>query len=268
MARNTGGTSIPELVTRAERASDALQNLTPGMPFEQRLTEALDALEQLDDALELVILVGVEPVGADVFADLEWHTEEVKRQTALGEYAMLHNACVHSHPKLARLLRSREVLRRLQTYAEISGADNERLETLVRQYCRLVAEGLRGMPEFEPAASVLIDARPRVAATIKAAQRAHEEHARAEAARIERQAEELLEQANTAEADRRNALASFFDSRGGSLFVVAGNAMTGTAVAAAARQHAAHDTGGRLVRLTLADIETARDRAAGVGARG
>src|SRR4051794_36242626 len=98
----------------ADAAIAAIEQLTPDHEsFEAGRAAAVDAIEVLKDAAVAALSPGMEPVGADLIADYEWYVAEAKRSSLMGDFAVLHEIALDSHPRLARLLRSSVIIERI-----------------------------------------------------------------------------------------------------------------------------------------------------------
>lgn len=199
----SGAPSIQTLEQAAVAALEALEALPVGEPYQAPLLAATEAIDELEAAAGEMLSPGIEPIGRDVLADLEHFTSGVRRATFGAELAAIHRAALETHPKLARVLRSSELIQRV---ADAADQPNMPPDTPVRaqeRYLRMLATDLRGRNEFEPAATVLADTLPTLQQRIAAAEATHQAHAAAELARLEHE----RQAAEQALVDQRRARA-------------------------------------------------------------
>src|SRR5262245_50773840 len=219
-----------------EQAIAALDRLTLGLPFAAAVETAKRAMEELEDATLDALIVGVEPLGSDLSADYEFFTADFRTGTYWEQLVVLHSRALETHPRLARLLRSEWVLRRIVDVAAIA-MPQEAAEKRETWYTRLFAGDLVGRAEFEPAATLLARRLPELQAQLAAAVERHESHQRQALARAEQKRRDEEAAVERLEREEREELWRYFSARPQRMYVIRhGLAVLGDALARQARR--------------------------------
>jgi hypothetical protein len=128
---------------------------------------AREAFDVLGDAAVAQIRIGVQPLGADVLADLQFYSETFHWSTWDQQAADLYARCQDSHPALARALRSEQVVERAARLASPAPTP-EAIEEVGRRYVRAIAAAMQRDPASAPAAEILTTMLPALEARLAA----------------------------------------------------------------------------------------------------
>lgn len=215
--------------TAAQQALDTLKRVTLGEPYRPAFEAATTAARAVCDSARPAIFPGIEPIGADVMADLNLCLDSVPIGPEFSAgLVQLHGEAVTEHPALARAIRSGAMRRRLR-------ADD--VGTFERQTsAQLAATGDPAAVAFSEAIAMLSDA--------DAIRADHEAHSQAELERIANEQRAADAAVAAVEQQHRDHLAQFFGARSSVTFQLGGRTFSGGAVAALLNGQMARDTDG------------------------
>ena len=251
--------------TAAEEAVSAFDALVLGQPFAAEADAATEAVGTLRAAATAALFPAIVSASADTIALYEFATATFSRQNFGAELAGLHQQALAGAPALAKFLRSGLVTSRVKSAAAstapasstpIAVAEDEAVD----RYRQAIASQLVGIPEYEPAASVLSVVVPALEARIAACRVKHQQHVAGELQRIEAETRQAAETIAAAEKQQREELATFFMAKHGRPFVVRGGVLSGAALAQAARRSGVRDQDGYFLQISLAELQALRVR--------
>jgi hypothetical protein len=252
--------SIPEVI-EATRTIAELQAIPIGAPYAAEKEQAMCAIAaERRRAMEAIYPFG--PIGADTIADHDFIFTSATRQDYARALIDVFPRCWVDHPKLARLCLHPAVINRVREYGEITGVrDSGELAAL--DYVQALAAHLRGIDEFEPWATILVETSIAQAMEADAAVSRQEAFAQAELARLkaeQRAADEAVAADRRARSERASA---FFAARAGQRVIFRNNEALscGTLATSFRTQSAMYSESGELVPPpTLDDLETLQRR--------
>lgn len=215
------GATVERLAGEVEAAVVAVEQLEAGAVYAEPAARAGKLLDELRaQARAILFPAAVVPIGADVIADIvAYSSRDVGAAYGVG-LAQLHGAALVDYPKLAAALRTPAYLanvRRAGANAavvqdpHVRRIDAERRagEEAVDAYQTTIAAQLAAAGQMLPHSAALA-AVPALKARLDAAVSRLEEHARADAERIEREQREADEAMLQA---RRDSLVAFFTAQ-------------------------------------------------------
>jgi hypothetical protein len=186
--------------TKTEEPVSHVEQLQLGAPCAEplRVAEAAIAADRATAEAELFPR-DIRPVTADTLAQYQWLTGRLGASGYVERMADLHSRAMASHPELAQLLRSPDVLDDIGAAAAALARDADRDRA---RYQLAIARQVAGVPGHElVAAAITLLAAEVLANRLAAARARHEEHERVSAERAEAERREA-ERAAEAEAER------------------------------------------------------------------
>jgi hypothetical protein len=252
--------------TAAQAAVQTFEGLALGQPYASLADAAGAAVGALAAGARTALFPAIVPMTADSVTAFTFHEESFTRSGYASHAANLHQQCLAVMPSLASFLRSGPVCARVAAAAvasapAVSGTQADVAARAVEGYQRTIAGQLVGIPEFEPAASILAVTGPALQARIETCRARHEAHVKAELDRIEGEKNIAAEVVKAAEVQQREELAAYFAARHGKAFSIRGNILSAQALAAILRHEGGRNFDGDFVTgLTLEELQALRVR--------
>jgi len=251
--------------TAAQEAVLSFEAVVLGQPYAVDGDAASEAVGSLKAASTAALFPAIVSASADTIALYEFATATFSRQNFGAELAGLHQQALAGAPALAKFLRSGLVTSRVKSAAAstapasstpIAVAEDEAVD----RYRQAIASQLVGIPEYEPAASVLSVVVPALEARIAACRVKHQQHVAGELQRIEAETRQAAETIAAAEKQQREELATFFMAKHGRGFAIHGEIFSGAALSRAAKRIGVQDNDGYFVPFKLEELQALRVR--------